>query len=290
MSNYSIGIFYFSGTGNTKIIANLFKKELENNGADVNVTAIEDIFKKKVHFSIRKYDIIGLGHPVHAFSAPKIFFDFISGLPNVKNKKTFMFKTSGDPFCNGGGTTLVRKKLERKGYRVFHEYLIVMPSNVVIKYEDELVKQLYNVAIIKIKNMSKEILVGKVKLQKNNFFLRIGTYLFNTMERIGVKYLGSYLKTSDSCILCEKCIKNCPTRNISKEDNKIKFSKNCTFCMRCIYNCPNRAITIRYFNFFVIKEGYNIQRIIYDPNVKGNYVSSKTKGFFKHFYSYLIED
>jgi len=290
MGALNIGIFYFSGTGNTKIVAELYCEEFKKHSANVDLIAIEDILKKKIPLSIKKYDLIGLGHPVHAFSAPKIVFDFLGGLPFVRNKKTFTFKTSGDPLGNGGATTLVRKNLNRKGYMVFNENLIVMPANVIIMYDDVLVKQLYNTAIRKVKKNTIELLSGKVKLQKNNVFLRIGTFFFNKMESMGTKSLGSYFKTSNSCNLCEICLKNCPTDNIFKENDKIQFGKKCTFCMRCIYNCPKMAISIRYFNFFILKGGYNIQKIINNPSIKGNYITSRTKGYFKHYYPYIIGD
>jgi len=289
MENQNIGIFYFSGTGNTKIVANLFANEFQSKGIDTELISIEDVLKKKIALSIKEYDLLGFGHPIHAFSAPKIFFNFLDILPNVRCKKTFTFKTAGDPLCYGGATSLVRKHLNKKGYRIFHENLIVMPANVVIKYDDSLIKQLYEVAVKKVKRGTKEILLGKPHLQKNNLWLKIGTYLFNKAESSGASYFGKHLIATDSCTLCEKCIRECPTRNISKKNEKIIFGNMCTFCMRCIYSCPERAISNKYMNFFVIKKGYNILNVIDDPKIKGNYITHKTKGFFKHFYKYMSE-
>lgn len=284
-----VGIFYFSGTGNTKIVADLYVNEFRNKGIDIILFPIENILRKQFAPSMSDYDILGFGHPIHAFSAPKIFFDFLDRLPNVNDKKTFTFKTAGDPLCYGGSTSLVRKCLSKKGYKVFHENLIVMPANIVMKYDDSLIKQLYEVAVKKVKRGTEEILLGKTNLQKNNLLLKIGTYLFNKAESSGASYFGKYLIAADSCNLCSKCIKECPTRNISKYNEKVIFGNKCTFCMRCVYNCPERAISNKYMNFFVIKNGYNILNVINDPKIKGNYISHKTKGYFKHFYKYMSE-
>ncbi len=284
-----IGIFYFSGTGNTEIVANLYANEFQNKGFDTNLIPIETILRKNIAPSVSNYDILGFGYPVHAFSAPKIFFDFHDRLPNVDDKITFTFKTAGDPLCRGGSTSLVRKCLSRKGYKVFHENLIVMPANVVIKYHDSLIKQLYEVAVKRVKRATEEILLGKTNLQKNNLSLKIGTYLFSKAESNGASWFGKYLIASDLCNLCGKCIKECPTRNISKHNKNIIFGNKCTFCMRCVYNCPERAISNKYMNFFVIKKGYNILNVINDPKIKGNYITHKTKGFFKHFYKYIFD-
>ena len=77
---------------------------------------------------------------------------------------------------------MVRKVLQRKKYRVFHESLLVMPSNLVIQYDDELVKQLFNTAKRKISRIVKEVLQNKSNLQKNSLILRIISYLFNKAE------------------------------------------------------------------------------------------------------------
>ncbi len=113
--------------------------------------------------------------------------------------------------------------------------------------------------------------------------------MFNKAERSGASYFGKYLIASDLCNLCGKCIKECPTRNISEHNEEIIFGNKCTFCLRCVYNCPERAISNKYMNFLVIKKGYNILNVINDPKIKGNYISHKTKGFFKHFYKYISE-
>ncbi|MHA1343309.1 MAG: EFR1 family ferrodoxin [Promethearchaeota archaeon] len=287
MNIQSICIFYFSGTGNTKIVTNLFKEEFEKKGIYVKVIAIEDLFKKNVPLEIKKYDLLGFGHPVHAFNAPKFFFNFVNSLPKVKNKDVFTFKTAGDPIFNSGATTMLRKHLKRRGYKVFNENLIVMPANVFIKYNNEFVKQLYNTAIKKVKKMSEDILAKKKKLQKNNIFLSIFTFFFSRMESLGTKSLGKYFKVLDTCTLCKLCVNICPTDNIFEEDQKIKFGEKCTFCLRCVYSCPKNSISLRYFKFFILKDGYNIQNIINDPKIKGDFINSKTKGFFKHFYKYI---
>jgi len=289
MNIQKIGIFYFSGTGNTKIVANLFSNEFQNKGFSTKLIPIEDVLNKKLALSIDDYDLLGFGHPVHAFSAPKIFFDFLNRLPSVDDKKTFTFKTAGDPLCSGGSTSLVRKHLSKKGYKVFHENLIVMPANIMFKYDDSLIKQLYEVAVKKVKRRTKEILMGKINLQKNCLCLKIGTYLFNKAESSGASYFGKYLIITDLCNLCGICIRECPTGNISINNEKIIFGNKCTFCMRCVYICPEKAISNKFMNFFVIKEDYNIQNVIDDPKIKGNYITHKTKGFFKHFFKYMSE-
>jgi len=280
-----ICIFYFSGTGNTEIITNLLQKELINLNANVIVKKIEIIIKKKTRIKTDKYDLIGIGYPIHAFNAPKIVYNFIQQLHNDEGKKAFTFRSSGDPFLNGGSTKMLRNQLERKGYNVFNENLSIMPTNVLLQFKDNLNKQLYQFAQINMKNFAEDIMKRKVSLQRNNIILTLVSKLFSFMETIGARWLGKRMNVSDSCIKCFKCAKNCPTGNIILVDNTntITFDSSCNLCMRCIYECPTNAIHFKYFRFFEIKQGYNIKTIISNPNIKGDYLSSNTKGFFKHY-------
>ncbi|MBU7017116.1 MAG: hypothetical protein HXS44_06370 [Theionarchaea archaeon] len=281
----SAGIFYFSGTGNTRIVAHLFGKELENSGFKVETCEVENILKGK-NVDVTKYNIIGMGYPVHALNAPKIFFEFIKKLPS-EDKKVFLFKTSGDPFMHGGPTTMVKNQLTKKGYHVFYEGLIVMPSNVLIRYNDNFVKQLYDAAVSKVEKMVQEILEGKKILQQDDI-LQIFAYLFSGLEWLGAPFFGKDLKVLPRCNSCSKCVRNCPKNNISEADGKIQFGWKCIMCMRCIHNCPVKAIEPRLYKFLVLKE-YTIQGIIRDPTIKGDFITRDTKGYFKRFYTYLKE-
>ncbi|QEE15173.1 EFR1 family ferrodoxin [Promethearchaeum syntrophicum] len=285
-----ICIFYFSGTGNTEIIAHLLQKELINLDAEVIEKKIENMIKKKTMVNTEKYDLIGIGYPIHAFNAPKIVYTFIQQLHNDKGKKLFTFRSSGDPFLHGGSTKLLRNQLEKKGFNVFNENLSIMPTNVLLKFNDNLNKQLYQLAQIRIKKLAQDIMKRKVSLERNNFILTLVSKIFSFMETTGAKWLGKRIIISDSCIKCFKCVRNCPTGNIllfGEAKDTIKFNCTCNLCMRCIYECPTNAIHFKYFRFFEIKQGYNINTILYNPNIKGNYLSSNTKGFFKHYADYF---
>ena len=195
----SFGIFYFSGTGNTKTVTYLLSEELQKKGYHVEVYAIDEILKTKNNPSLQSYDIVGFGYPVHAFNAPSIFFEYLRALPVGNQKKTFVFKTSGDPWMNGGSTALVRKVLQRKGYEVCYERLFVMPSNVLIRYRDPLIKQLYMTAARHVKTMTHDILIGIKRLQNNTMISTILTAGFSTMESIGARFFGRHLTITNLC-------------------------------------------------------------------------------------------
>ena len=71
-------LYVFSGTGNTALIADLYKKyflEYE--------TVIYNIHKVKNSELIplpQDFDLVGIGYPVHGFNAPQIVNDFCNFL------------------------------------------------------------------------------------------------------------------------------------------------------------------------------------------------------------------
>ena len=286
-----ICIYYFSGTGNTEIVAELFKDEFTKTNKSTDLVKIEDILNNKKKLDIDKYNLIGIAHPVYSFGAPGIIYKFIKILPK-NNKRVFLFKTAGDfIFLNNAASKNAIKKIKKKGFDVFHESLICMPSNWLIEYTEEVSKQLYNTAKIKVKNIVCEILDSKKRIIKANIFLRLLTFFVNILEdKCGAKMFGRFLAINKNCIDCGKCIKNCPTENIYKKDDRIKFKWKCIFCMRCVYACPGNAIKSRGLNVFILKDGYNIRKIIDNKNIKGDYITKKTKGFYKRFYKYISSE
>jgi hypothetical protein len=57
--------------------------------------------------------------------------------------------------------------------------------------------------------------------------------------------------------------------------------------MRCVYACPQQAIVSRGFGFCVLKDGYDIQAIIANADLEGNFISEETRGFYRHFLRYI---
>lgn len=284
----SIGLFYFSGTGNTQVVAELLEKAFERHGADVTPERIEHVLRGKARFDPQAYDLIGIGHPIHGFDMPRIVYDFVDALPPVEGKRTFIFKTAGDFISvNNGASKSVIRHLGRKGYDVFYDRIICMPSNWALKYDDTFSKQLCHVAIAKAEHMAGEVLAGQTRELRINTLLKWIVKLVSRGEDLGARFFGRWLTVTDACTDCDRCIDNCPTGNIRRKDGKITFGYRCVFCMRCIYTCPQQAIVPRFGKFCVLKDGYDVRGIINDPSIEGDFVTEQTRGFYRHFLRYI---
>lgn len=290
-----IGIFYFSGTGNTEIIAKLLSKSYERKQIEVELFRIEDIVNHKNPFVINDFDMIGVGHPVLGFGASGITDLFAQMLPHCPEKKAFIFKTASSPhYLNQGASDTVIQAMEAKGYRVFHNSIIAMPCNWYIKYDDQLNKQLYQAAVKKVdKIVADTINTQEQHLKINGVLSKLLRFLYYGEEHYGAQYFAKGLAASANCNRCKKCVRDCPTNNISEAEGKICFGSNCIWCMRCIYACPNHAIKARHLTGCVLDPytgGFNIDQLLNNPQINGNYVTEKSKGYYKHFIKYFSED
>lgn len=285
----SVKLFYFSGTGNTELVAEMLKSELEKKQVMVEMDAIDGCIKWDKELSISGYDAVGICYPIMGFGSPRIISKFMDSLPRLSKKKLFILKTAADFIdINHNASARVIKKLEKKGYDVFYDRIIAMGSNWLVEYDDDLVKQLYLTAKEKAKHMSNELLEGKVRRHSPKFIVKLITPIINWFEdEMGGRLFGKSLAVNETCTKCKKCINNCPVQNISLKKDCIRFGWKCIWCMKCIYLCQNRSITSRGFKFTILKRGYNINKVINDPGIKGEYISEKTEGFIGHFYEYI---
>ena len=69
-------LYVFSGTGNTTLVAELYKKYL----TDYETTICKIKCSKEDGYEpypdARDFDLVGLAYPVHGFNAPKVMNDF----------------------------------------------------------------------------------------------------------------------------------------------------------------------------------------------------------------------
>ncbi len=289
----TVGLYYFSGTGNTKIVVDIFLQDLQKKGVQPVLIDVAEIVKNKNLVDPTQYDLIGIAYPVYAFNAPRIIEQFIEILPRNLKKKVFLIRTAGDNIFNAGHTDFIKEKLKKLDYDVFCEKLIIMPSNVFFNYNVRIVKQLYNAAVRKISNTVEDIIEQRTKLDKKlSWWKKIFFSFIRSQQQLGCRFSSLWFKVNKNCNLCGKCIRQCPQENLFVVNKKVRSRNNCLACMRCVYGCPQKAFEGKLWGkLLIIKEGYlNINNIISNSNIKVDYINESTKGFFAHYLKYLKED
>lgn len=99
-----ISIVYFSGTGNTRVIALGYAKSLTKEGNQVSVSSIESLT------TLEDHDLLIIGGPIYAGNMPDKLVNWVrKNVTQVTgNKKAIVFSTSAG-LINANGTKSIGK-------------------------------------------------------------------------------------------------------------------------------------------------------------------------------------
>ncbi len=280
-----LGLFYFSGTGNTKLVAGHIGEEFTEMGWEVEVHNIESITTKEELPDMEGFDLIGIGAQVIGYTTPRRMNQFLQLLPILqKGRPVFVFRTCGGVAeTNYTASHSMIKLLQKKNYDVFYERLFSIGSNWMFKFDDAIMQQLYEATKRKIKIMCHEVTEGKRRFYETSINLRLKKKLISGVAERIFSLFGKNMKVSKTCTKCGKCVRNCPCNNISIVGDKLKFKTNCSACLRCVYECPNKAIGFRMLKFIPLKNGYNVINSLSQNKSYEEETSGKVPPFFKRY-------
>ena len=111
----SLLVLYSYHHNNTEKIANVFAKVL-----DAQIKTPQQINPEK----LQEYSLIGFGSGIDSAKHHKVLLDLADKLPQVTNRKAFIFSTSaimGEAKVAKDHSTL-REKLQSKGYMIVDEF------------------------------------------------------------------------------------------------------------------------------------------------------------------------
>ncbi len=230
-------VLYFSGTGNSKYVA----EQLAKNTGD-ELVSINDKLKNKETSAFFDEKLIFVV-PTYAWRIPKIVRNWILNTDFKNAKNAWFVMTCGSEIGNADKYNI--KLCNKKGFNYMGSAQIVMPENYIAMFNSpsqEEIKEIVSKADIEIQKLlnfiseNKAFSVSQSKLQ-DKFMSSVVNTLFYPMY---VKSSSFY--ANDKCVNCSKCAKVCPLNNIEIKNGKPVWDKNCTHCMACISYCPTCAI------------------------------------------------
>ena len=284
-----IKIVFFSGTGGTARVANIFQKSLEAKGKIV-VKHELNIRNKIINDS---EDMLIIIYAVHACNAPEPVYEYIDAIPKVDNKLAVVISVSGggEIAPNTACRLHCINRLEKKGFNVIYEKMLIMPSNWVVPTIDGLAIRLLEVLPSKIEKIIDDLSSDVTLKTKPNLLNRFISYI-GEFEKAGARSFGKRIKANQNCNGCGWCEKACPRANITLVNDTPTFNNNCLLCLKCIYGCPQRALKPGIGKFIVIKQGYNLNAIEKNNQIDTlDSVERLAKGYlWKGIKEYLLND
>lgn len=220
-------IYWFSATGNTKHCADKLAEILGENKIEITKDTVID-----------KNERIILVIPLYFWSVPQIVKELLQNTNFNKDDKVFVVFTCGG-FLGTGDLSAKNLVYPAKAF----VYGVVMGTNYIIFHkvskDYKIIKRLKR-ADIKIQKIAKSIKEEKFGY-KSLFFLKI---FIEKLEKSHQEHRDTKpFYSTDKCISCSLCEKNCPDNAIKLIDKKPKWIKEkCQHCLKCVHRCPVYAI------------------------------------------------
>lgn len=229
-------IYYFSGTGNSKHVAQCLAEET---GDDLK-------FIPTCEFQGYS-DVLGFVFPVYSWGVPAIVLDFIRALPmcDKEDMYVFMVATCGDDV--GMTDKMLEKELRAKNIGLDLSFSVTMPNTyVLLPGFDVDAKDVEQLKLNKSKARI-SVIAQKINSRINETdVVRGGMAWLKTrmIYPLFTKYGMNSAKwhAEGSCVGCELCSKVCPVSNIIMVDGKPEWKSKCISCTACYHVCPQQAV------------------------------------------------
>lgn len=234
-------ILYFSGTNNSKYVAETLGKLLEDRVLSIGLAHK----KKETAFALGEGESLGFVCPVHGWNLPYIMDVFFKELTLDGYKNNYVYGVFTCGANDGLASQDLKKLLEKKGIKLNASFAIEMPDNYIPFYDvqplEEQTKMLDAASLwvptIAPRIKAKEVVILHTQKNPPKFFSR----LVGNLMKTGMKYPNEFFVT-DACISCGLCAANCPMSTITMVDGKPVWKGECTKCLKCVHYCPVQAI------------------------------------------------
>lgn len=233
-------VFYFSGTGNSRWVAETLAARLDDKAVSVT-----DVDGDDAWLEIRKDERLGFVFPVYAWGMPEYFESFINKM-RVKNVGYVYFVcTCGDD--TGKTREQFISVAGRKGWKVSSGYSVRMPNTYVCLPGFDVDKPELERAKREDAERRVEWIAGQVMSCVDGEFdvfpgavpwlkSRVVRPLFNKLLITSRPF-----RVTDKCVECGKCANVCPAKNIRMRKRPV-WDDKCLGCLRCYHSCPVNAV------------------------------------------------
>lgn len=236
-------IRYFTGTGNTKRIAELIGGTLTASGDAVDIAAVPCAPPPA------DADRYVFCSPVYALGLPRVFRRYLAGLPKPGSPRPAMLAvTAGNAGHTGWALRHGRELLDARGYRVSVSETVHMPDN----WTPFLPTPAEDVAGARLAagdalatQLAQDFIAGRERHRPFSLAAMGPTgswFVHQGFHRIGINHMWQLFRATRDCTSCGLCQRVCPMSAIAMVDGRPRWSRACEQCCRCFNLCPARAI------------------------------------------------
>lgn len=238
-------IYYFSGTGNSRAVAETLGVSLQEK---VSFIPLTNPMQETMEGST-----VGFVFPVYSWGVPPLVNDFIDRLAETvweeltqKHIPVWVVMTCGDEVALA--PEMVTDALRRHGVEPQSVWSVIMPNDyVLLPGFDVDPKDVENEKLKAAPRRIEEIAAG-IKEGRRTLDVTRGSMawlksrlVYPLFKRWGV-FPGKW-HASDACIGCGICVNRCPLENIALDGKRHpQWGTDCCSCLACYHSCPEHAV------------------------------------------------
>lgn len=232
-------IFYFSGTGNSKHIAD----KIASSTGERLVYISENSIAENETYDIEENESIGFVFPVYWYCMPKIVEKFIVQLKLSGYHKQYVYAITTYGLAAGNVMDRLIQTLSNKQVQMKGIFGVQMVDNYVVGYN--IINAEKQRAILKNAEIEITKIMTMIERRENIEYIKKGKIRFVTpitgYAYRKARHTKKYFVTSE-CNSCKQCERSCPCNTIQMMDGKPVWVGECTFCLKCINGCKQSAI------------------------------------------------
>lgn len=229
---------YFSGTGNSRYTAQRIADALGD-----GLLCMNDRIKAGDTLPVKTGECLVIVTPTYAWRIPRMVENWLRQTEFPGAKQAWFVMTCGSEI--GNAAKYNRTICEEKQLTYMGTAQIVMPENYIAMFnvpQAEEARQIVAKAEPDIGRAASAIVSGQAfPPPRNNIYDR---FMSGPVNPIFYSFFvkAKAFAAGDTCTGCGKCVRLCPTNNITIQNGKPVWGGDCTHCMACICHCPVEAI------------------------------------------------
>ncbi len=241
-------LFYFSGTGNTRYIAEYLAKKLSKT---YDCELFDVCRVQNAEERIKAADLILLAFPIYGSAPPIPMRNFVHRYGGLFRGKQILIAET-QYFYSGDGAASLGRTVKKYGGEIVGAEMFNMPNNLAdckifpIKNGEELAPVLEK-AERRADRFAAQI-CRRGRAHKRGFSPlshAVGYFTQRKFFRKGESEKRRALKVDETrCVGCGLCAENCHAENLLLQNKKAKPLGKCVLCYRCVNLCPKKAITL----------------------------------------------